>query len=270
MNSGIFRNSIKTGQTTNQTQFIIKAVFGDTIVVLVPDTPSINDHVKVTVPSPPLNINSLRFVNQSFSEQASDITDVYQTLYIELTAADLNPFYADTASVIVQSTYDSIIISLKETNKHTGFFHGSISLNDYSFALLNIVKAYRNGDTVVIRAGNEIDTITIFRTVSPSTIVSIVPKTDLYISNRVELYALEEEVLIEVAAIDANPNTTDTIQMVVYANRKPMDKVYFTLIETTKNSNIYRGKFRLTGLSNDRRTWRFLWRLIGGKISKFK
>ncbi|MBP7653603.1 hypothetical protein KA977_09285, partial [Candidatus Dependentiae bacterium] len=250
-NSGVFRNSFELSQNyTNQTLKILKASFGDTITGYISDSTVINDVLKVTVPSPPTVINSLRFMEEFYQIEKGEYTDAYTKIYVEITATDNNPYYQDTKQAICYSTYDSITIILTETGKNNGVFRGFIELNNFTFETLNYIKAYKNGETVSVYCGNKYDTVTLFLTSSPISVISINIKESIdYLTNKTDLLTIGDNVFVEIIAVDANPLTKDTMTM--RAQVTASDYIEFTAVETEKNSNRYRGFFRLTTLSND-------------------
>jgi len=250
-NSGIFRGIFELSPiSTNATLKILKSGFGDTITGFVSDSTVVFDNLRVTIPSPPTAINSLIFMEENYSVSIGDYSDAYSKIFIEATGLDNNPYYRDTKAAVCYSTYDTIIVLLTETAKNSGIFRGYIELNNFSFETLNYIKAYKNGDTAAVYCGGKYDTVTVFLTASPATIISISIKEDENgLTNKTNLLTIGDAVYVEVVAVDANPLTIDTIPMRASVNAS--DFIEFVVIETGKNSNRYRGKFKIEKLSND-------------------
>ncbi|HOK39452.1 MAG TPA: FlgD immunoglobulin-like domain containing protein [bacterium] len=251
-NSGKFRGIAELSTVTNNTLNRLKANFGDTIIVYPILNNNISNTIFITVPHSPQIIQSLNFMNSSYSLPAGEYTNSYTKLYIELTAIDLNQFYPDTVEINVSSTYDNIVITLTETGKNTGIFRGFLNLNNYTYQKLNTIKAYQNGDTIIINKNNYFDTITIQTTASPTNIIAINVKIDENSDiNKITEYAIDEFVYVEVIVEDLNPLTIDILEMQAYSSSNSNDIINFNLTEISNDSGIFRGKFKITTLSND-------------------
>lgn len=251
-NSGKYRGTAKLNDVSNQTQSLLKAQFNNIIIVYPISFSALQDTIQITLPSSPTEIESLKFKNSTWTNDLGNFTNSYVRLNIELTAVDINPYYPDTVIVSCTSTYDSIYIILTEISNNAGIFRGYIELNNFTYQTLNIIKAYQNGDTILIKSGMQSATITVMTTASPTNIISINVKTDAtYSTNKTIEYTIDDDVYVEAVAEDLNSLTIDKLDLQAYASSNENDFINFTLTESENNTGKFRGKFKITSLSND-------------------
>ncbi|HON55713.1 MAG TPA: hypothetical protein PLJ38_01710, partial [bacterium] len=245
LNSGIFRNSdIVIADNTDSSLKTVAETFGAPLTF---EAKGLTDTVYFALPTTPLvNLGNAKFYNtlftQSYSQQKFDKP---LNLAIEINATDLEPYYVDTLSVIVQrrnSSVDSIALILTETSKSSGKFRSeNFTIDNYTSQIQKRLSADYNDTVGLVINGVLHDTILINNASGPNMLYEIYFTNSAFTVKLLdnERVDINERLYIEASGDYGNSNLIDTFSVFVRNNRTG-DSVSIVLTETSRNSGIYR------------------------------
>ncbi|HOL47901.1 MAG TPA: hypothetical protein PK189_06925 [bacterium] len=266
-NSGKFTSqnaAPKLGEFTNQYIKQLKAEYGDTILVIVfsktditKDNPLLIDTIYIY---PTNNISIIEpylltfYSDMTYTTKFDSYVQPFATIYVELFGRDENPYFVDVISctvIVNDSGARKIGINLYETSKNSGLFRGQFKINIYTDDIYDVVKADKNNDEIKVYyegIGTISKTLIVKSVTIPVEIVAI----NLYSSPSYEPlkivdddyeFNFDENIYIELIAIDSNPLTIDNFEVEVYSMKpdgSDVTVIRVQLEETLPNSGIFR------------------------------
>lgn len=252
--SGIFRGSFTLKAASDVVQRHIGALVpGETVTVTSDDDPSKTDALTV-LNTPPASIAGLDAkTDASYSVSLGYGLQVGQTIYLEITAPDANPETNDTTQVTLKSSATDpagITLTLTQTAPTATTYRGTAIIKPASNAAARQIGADA-GETITITSATDpskTETVQVIST-NPTSITSLTFMNSAYSAPLAGGVAVGENLYIEIAAADLNPESTDQTTAFVVSTADPTG-ITVTLTESGRGTGLFRGVATVSSSSN--------------------
>ncbi|MBP7652826.1 hypothetical protein KA977_05345 [Candidatus Dependentiae bacterium] len=245
--------TIKNSGWTNNTLNYIGANWSDLIKINIINF-SCTKEITVAKPTEPATINYLNFMTSNFETILSSDYHIAMNEFLYLQAVaqnDAEPLMVDSIPVTIKNADGSVIfnVNLFETSKNSGIYN-NISTPVKIYDITNIydytIKEVR-GSYLTVNARNLSDTIYFINPASPTSIIDA-KFTDYGFTNVLSGKRYEKPLQVNawIQAYDKEPYYIDTLVVQIQNSNSNIDSLQLVLIETAKNSGIFRTASVLT------------------------
>ncbi|MFH1538388.1 MAG: PQQ-binding-like beta-propeller repeat protein [bacterium] len=245
-NTGVYRGTATLGAGSSQPDSIIGAKkIGETVTAKSTVDPTKTDTVTVKNTPPTSIVSVILKTDATYTVDLTTDLAVGSTLYIELTAGDLNNQTMDQTTVKITSSVTDpagINVTLTESGPNTGKFRGTAQIKPTSSDPLDQIGA-GVGETITIKSNVDpakLDTVGVISS-PPTSITSTTLMSDAnYNTPLVGNVSVGSTVYIEIVATDLNPESQDTTTVSVYSTSDPAG-IKVTLTESGLNTGEFDG-----------------------------